>query len=29
MESDVFYKEIQNRIDYIDEANFITNDAID
>jgi len=29
IESEVFYKEIQNRIDYIDGANLIANDAIE
>ncbi len=29
LESEVFYKDIQNRIDYIDGANLIANDAIE
>lgn len=29
LETEVFYKEIQNRIDYIDGANLIANDAIE
>lgn len=29
VESEVFYKEVQNRIDYIDGANLIANDAIE
>lgn len=29
IESEVFYKEVQNRIDYIDGANLIANDAIE
>ncbi len=29
IESEIFYKEVQNRIDYIDGANLIANDAIE